>query len=251
MTDEIRNVSDFGKISTNPEKDYSCYCPKCRKMSYGHFQRFGNKVELGIITGELKLRLGYVPDLLLDLYLNSYDGSSLVCVYICRQCHNEMFLIKHTINGKPTLSFVYSTALQYDASCVPEGVNYYMEQALKSRSISAYSAAMAMYRSALEFLLYENGFDENRLADKIKSFKDNPPAWATSLSSQLMGVIKDLGNDSVHPNGGDISEQEKFDFEMLEAVEETLNELIERAYILPQREKERLSVLSKASRKTN
>ncbi len=122
---------------------------------------------------------------------------------------------------------------------------------LSSPNLGAYSAVMAMYCSTLEFLLYENGFDENRLVDKIKSFKDNPLAWATSLSSQFMDVIKDLGNNSVHPNGGDISEQEKFDFEMLETVEETMNELIERAYILPKREKDRLHVLSNASRKTN
>lgn len=42
----------------------------------------------------------------------------------------------------------------------------------------------------------------------------------------------------------------RLSIEMLKTVE-TLNELIERAYILPQREKDRLSVLSKASRKTN
>lgn len=40
----------------------------------------------------------------------------------------------------------------------------------------------------------------------------------------------------MHLNSGDITEQGKFDFEMMETVEKTLNELIERVYIFPQRE---------------
>ena len=250
MTDKIRNISDFDEINQYNTGDILCYCPKCKRMSYGQFNYLvDDKLLYGIMNCIEKKRVNNYE--LSNYIKNIYEGSSSIYVHTCRQCHNETFLIRHTVDGEPTLTFVYSTALQYDTSCVPEGVNYYMGQAFKSKSVGAYSAAMAMYRSALEFLLYENGFDEKRLFDKIKSFEDNPPSWATSLSSQFMDVIKDLGNSSVHPNGGDISEQEKFDFEMLEVVEETMNELIERAYILPQREKERLSVLSKASRKTN
>lgn len=219
-------------------------------MSYGQFKYFISLGDLGNLKKHV--RINFSKDIEFKHCIeNIYDGGSSIYVHICRQCHNETFLIRHTVDGKPTLTFLYSTALQYDTSCVPEGINYYMGQAFKSKSVGAYSAAMAMYRSALEFLLYESGFDENRLVDKIKSFEDKPPDWATSLSSQFMGIIRELGNDSVHPNRGNISEQEKFDFDMLEAVEITLNELIERAYILPQKERDRLSVLSKASRKVN
>lgn len=216
-------------------------------MSYGQLNLLQKRWTLQAIKNDVG---GYLDNHKLNVFIKeTYNGDSLVYVHTCRQCHNETFLIKHTVDGEPTLTFVYSTVLQYDTSCVPEGINYYMGQAFKSKSVGAYSAAMAMYRSALEFLLYESGFDENRLVDKIKSFEDKPPDWATSLSSQFMGIIRELGNDSVHPNRGNISEQEKFDFEMLEAVEETLNELIERAYILPQREKDRLSILSKINKR--
>lgn len=249
MTNEIHEVSDFDKINPYCAEDVLCYCPKCKRMSYGQFKYL---MDNRAISGMMYQIGEYADNFQIDYYLkNLYEGKSSICVHTCRQCHNETFLIRHTVDGEPTLTFVYSTSLQYDTSCVPDGINYYMGQAFKSKSVGAYSAAMAMYRSALEFLLYESEFKESRLVDKIKSFEKTPPAWATSLSSQFMDIIRELGNDSVHPNGGSISEQEKFDFEMLEAVEETLNELIERAYILPQREKERLSVLSKASRKTN
>lgn len=249
MNDEIRNLSDLDETELRIDKDFACYCPKCKRMSYGQFNLLQKRWILQAIKNDVE---GYLDNHKLNVFIKeTYSGDSLVYVHTCRQCHNETFLIKHTVDGEPTLTFVYSTVLQYDTSCVPEGINYYMGQAFKSKSVGAYSAAMAMYRSALEFLLYESGFDENRLVDKIKSFEDKPPDWATSLSSQFMGIIRELGNDSVHPNRGNISEQEKFDFDMLEAVEITLNELIERAYIFPQKEKDRLSVLSKASRKVN
>lgn len=215
-------------------------------MSYGQLNLLQKRWTIQAIKNDV----GYLDNHKLNVFIKeTYNGDSLVYVHTCRQCHNETFLIKHTVDGEPTLTFVYSTVLQYDTSCVPEGINYYMGQAFKSKSVGAYSAAMAMYRSALEFLLYHSGFNENRLVDKIKSFEDKPPDWATSLSSLFMDIIRELGNDSVHPNGGDISEQEKFDFKMLEAVEETMNELIERAYILPQREKDRLSILSNINKR--
>lgn len=249
MNDEIRNLSDLDETELRIDKDFACYCPKCKRMSYGQLNLLQKRWTLQAIKNDVGR---YLDNHKLNVFIKeTYNGDSLVYVHTCRQCHNETFLIKHTVDGEPTLTFVYSTVLQYDTSCVPEGINYYMGQAFKSKSVGAYSAAMAMYRSALEFLLYESGFDENRLVDKIKSFEDKPPDWATSLSSQFMGIIRELGNDSVHPNRGNISEQEKFDFDMLEAVEITLNELIERAYILPQKERDRLSVLSKASRKVN
>lgn len=249
MNDEIRNLSDLDEKELCIDKDFACYCPKCKRMSYGQFNLLQKRWTYQAIKNDVG---GYINNHKLNVFIKeTYSGGSSVYVHTCRQCHNETFLIRHTMDGEPTLTFVYSTSLQYDTSCVPDGINYYMGQAFKSKSIGAYSAAMAMYRSALEFLLYESGFDENRLVDKIKSFEITPPDWATSLSSQFMDIIRELGNDSVHPNDGDISEQKKFDFDMLEAVEETLNELIERAYILPQRERERLSVLSKASRKAN
>lgn len=248
MKDKIEELSDFDNIDIYEADDILCYCPKCKKMSYGQFMYLPN----GEDFSEIMDSGVFDEDYDLDYYLkNTYNGRSSICIHKCRQCLNETFLIRHTVDGEPTLTFVYSTSLQYDTSGVPDGINYYMGQAFKSKSVGAYSAAMAMYRSALEFLLYESEFKESRLVDKIKSFEKTPPAWATSLSSQFMDIIRELGNDSVHPNGGDISEQEKFDFEMLEAVEITMNELIERAYILPQKERDRLSILNKVGKKTN
>lgn len=246
MKDKIGESSDFDSIDTYEADDILCYCPKSKK-SYNQFRYLPN----GKDFSEIIYSGVFDEDYDLDYYLkNTYNGCSLICIHKCRQCFNETFLIKHTVDEEsPT--FVYSTSLQYDISCVLDGINYYMGQVFKSKSAGAYSVAMVMYRSALEFLLYHSGLNEGRLVDKIKSFEDKPPDWATSLNSKFMDIIRELGNDSVHSNGGDISEQEKFDFDMLEAVEIALNELIERAYILPQRKKERLSVLSKASRNTN
>ena len=47
----------------------------------------------------------------------------------------------------------------------PEGVAFYLDQAAKSHSVGANSAAIAMYRGALEHLLFQQGYKTGMLAN--------------------------------------------------------------------------------------
>src|SRR6266487_4665846 len=49
----------------------------------------------------------------------------------------------------------------------PEGVAYYLDQAARAESVDANSAAVAMYRAALEHLLYEQGYKAKMLGPKL------------------------------------------------------------------------------------
>ncbi len=191
-------------------KDAECYCPVCKE------NRFGMISEIS-------------------------DKNPVIISHTCRQCDSETIVICHKIDGKETLSFVYSTKLGYSSSYVVDSVNYYMGQAFMSKTSGAYSASMAMYRAALECLLFDQGFKNGMLSNKIKEFEDKRPEWSRGLDNEFMGIIKDLGNDSIHPNKGNIDVQKKFDEESLSDVELTLIQLIERAYVQPAKEMERLN----------
>jgi hypothetical protein len=49
----------------------------------------------------------------------------------------------------------------------PKGVAYYLDQAHRATSVGANSAAIAMFRAALEFTLYGPGFTARMLGPKI------------------------------------------------------------------------------------
>ncbi|MEO8699129.1 MAG: hypothetical protein ABI867_03770 [Kofleriaceae bacterium] len=53
------------------------------------------------------------------------------------------------------------------------------------------------------------------------------------LHPDFLKVINDLGNGSIHPNGGDIGKQDAFDSELLSHVRETMRELLDLVYEEP------------------
>lgn len=80
----------------------------------------------------------------------------------------------------------------------PYEVKYYIDQAFRAKSVNALSAAMSMYRSALEWLLYEQGYQSGMLGAKISSLekdidKGQAPKWAISMHPELLKTIKDIG----------------------------------------------------------
>ena len=211
----LENFNNFFAIASRYSEecpyDAECYCPVCKENRFGKI-----------------LRLSF---------------ERTIFSHICRQCGSETFVIRHNIDGKETLSFVYSTKLGYSSSYVVDSVNYYMGQAFISKTAGAYSSSMAMYRAALECILFDQGFKNGNLFNKIKEFEKNRPDWSNELDNEFMDIIRELGNDSVHPNEGDIDIQKKFDEDSLGDVELTLIQLIEKAYVQPAMQKERLNHL--------
>ncbi|MDY7229756.1 DUF4145 domain-containing protein [Hyalangium rubrum] len=136
----------------------------------------------------------------------------------------------------------------------PKAVAYYLDQAARAQSAGARSAAIAMYRSALEHLLEDQGFKDGMCGQKVskleKAIKDsNAPAWAKDLDPQVMRVLSHLGNGVLHTNGGDITKQENATPELVQAIMVTFEELLEVVYEQPAARAARQRILTEAASK--
>ena len=135
----------------------------------------------------------------------------------------------------------YSIATEH----TPEQVAYYLEQAHKAKSVGANSAAVTMYRAALEQLLYnkgytdevltQKGFNTTMLNSKIKALTNDISSgkadkWVNDLDVSVLTIIKELGNGAIHTNGGDIKKQTLLDNEIIEILDTIFEEILDVAY---------------------
>lgn len=134
----------------------------------------------------------------------------------------------------------------------PYEVKFYIDQASRARMMGALSAAMAMYRSALEWILYNQGYTTGMLGKRIEALKNdiehnNAPGWADSINPMFFTAIKNIGNGAIHTNDGDISRQSTIDKKLIETVDIVLAELLDVIYEQPFRRKNNLDKLKAAS----
>jgi len=133
----------------------------------------------------------------------------------------------------------------------PVSIAYYLDQAYKAQSASAHTAAIAMYRAAIEHLLFDQVYKMRQLGQKIAALiqaveDGGGPQWARKLDMEFLQVLKDLGNYSIHSNDGDVSAQSVFDQSLLAQVQATVLELLEIVYEEPLRRAARLKALTSA-----
>lgn len=171
----------------------------------------------------------------------------------CPQCLTVKFAMLFTKNDTPQVVIIYADSDSFGTPNTPKEVNYYLDQAQKSHNMGANSASVAMFRAALEQLLYNQGFTNGMLGQKLKDLEkeiDNPvattPLWVKSLDIEFLEAIKELGNTSIHTNGGNIEAQEKLDSDLVSALQITFFELIDRVYEQPIRTANRKAQLQAA-----
>lgn len=186
---------------------------------------------------------------------NGYGPTNPVLAGLsCFQCKLDGSALLCDGPAGDDLVIVWPKAAGLSTPNTPTAVGYYLDQAARSESVGARSAATAMYRAALEQLLYEQGFDTGMLNAKITALEaainnnsSTTPAWARRLEPDFLKVIKDLGNGAIHPNGGDISKQDALDADLLRHVHATMHELLDLVYEEPRRRAERLAALRSAA----
>lgn len=172
---------------------------------------------------------------------------------ICLQCESNTLLLLYNGPEEVELAVLHNTYSGCVTPNTPKEVKYYIDQAFRSRSVGAVSAAMAMYRSALEWLLYEQRFTAGMLAQKVNELesgikKQTAPKWALDIDTAFLTAIKDIGNGAMHTNGGDITKQNNIDKELLELVDIVFTELLDKIYEQPLRSTSNLAKLrAKAS----
>jgi hypothetical protein len=96
---------------------------------------------------------------------------------------------------------VFPASIEGDVATpeTPPGVAFYLDQAARCHSVGANSAAITMFRSALEWLLLDQGFTEPMLGPKRKALNraleaGTAPQWASDLDPEFLDVIRQLGN---------------------------------------------------------
>ena len=149
----------------------------------------------------------------------------------CLQCKSKACLIIQKMNNEVKEIILYEKNGGCASKNSPEGVKYYLNEAKLSKQIGANSASMAMYRAALDFLLYEQGYTKGMLGKKIgKIEKDREnncgPKWVMEIEPQFLEAIK-----------------EEIDERLLNLVDIVFSELLDKIYEQPIRSKKNLEIL--------
>lgn len=170
----------------------------------------------------------------------------------CRQCHVESHGLYYAGPNGNDLVIVRSVAGGTSTPNTPESVKFYLDQAARSEGSSARSAAVAMYRAALEQLLHEQGFATGMLGGKITALEakvaaGTAPKWAAELDTEFLRVIKDLGNGAIHTNGGDVMQQAALDDALIVEVRATFEVLLDLVNEVPAKKAASLAKLKAAA----
>ena len=96
----------------------------------------------------------------------------------CLQCSTEFTsLIYRGCNGSSLAVFLNRYGGPRTPH-TPKDIAFYLDQAHRAQTAGANSAALAMYRGALEHLLFEHGYRSGVLAGKIEQFMEDIHAIA-------------------------------------------------------------------------
>jgi hypothetical protein len=169
----------------------------------------------------------------------------------CVQCSAGFSAVIYQSPTGPALAILPDHYGGLSTPRTPLEVGYYLDQAHRSRSVGANSAAVAMFRAALEAILYREGYQKRMLGPKIgeleAAIKDGSARkWARDLNTEFLKVIKRLGDGGIHPNDGKIETQAALDSALLIAMDVTFAELIFSIYEQEHDQGERLATLNAA-----
>ncbi len=170
-------------------------------------------------------------------------------VATCLQCGSWLSLVVYPGPDGVRLVALPETYGGLSTPNTPDGVKYYLDQAERANSVGALSAAIVMYRSALEHLLHEQGFTEGMLGKRLEALEKaaNPPPWRDQLHPDYLGVVNSLANAAVHANNGDVSQQAIFEEQLLREVRELFAELLDLVYERQAKTASRLARLQAAA----
>ncbi len=199
------------------------FCPVCGASRRQKVERFSSNHGVDIIDPGHKIEFKQFP---------------IVHIATCLQCRTKSTMVLYKGPERLELAILRNAYGGSVTENTPEEVKYYLDQAYRSRMLSALSAAMAMYRSALEWILFEQGYRNGMLGAKISKLEEDignniAPKWANDMPIELLSAIKNIGNSAMHTNGGDISKQKQIDGSLIELVDVVFAELLDVIYEQP------------------
>jgi hypothetical protein len=162
---------------------------------------------------------------------------------VCLQCDHIYLIVVHPGPNGVEIAALPSSYGGLATPRTPKAVAYYLDQANRARSVGALSAAAAMYRAALDQLLFHEGFQNGTLGVKLRDLEaaSPPPPWYSDLDPAYLTVINLIGSGAIHPNDGNVDRQKVIDRKITEAVDALFTEILDLIYERPGKKKERLS----------
>lgn len=182
------------------------------------------------------------------------DIVPMLMTFSCVQCDSKFSVLVHKESGGVSLAIFPEGRGTLATPHTPNAVVYYLDQVQKCWSIGAFSAAISMYRVALDHLLYGEGFRKGMVGQKVEVLEKaiesgTAPDWARDLNTRYLEVLNKLATYALHPNEGDVTPQLVFDQDLLVAVKATFQELLVRVFELPHQQEDRLTTLEGALRR--
>lgn len=166
----------------------------------------------------------------------------------CVQCDAVFTAIIYPGPVGPSLAVLPSCRGGLTTRNTPAAVAFYLDEAHKAQSVGANSAAIAMFRGALEHILFRQRYKTGTCGAKVAALsrdikKGTAPKWALELDTEFLKVLKALGDGAVHPNDGDVDKQAARDNSLLAQVKETFQMLLYLVYEVPHEKNQRLEAL--------
>lgn len=239
------HMAFFGDPATSGS---DMYCPPCggyrrmnvkrlycaaKKFVHRKHKSVAEAIEVGVYEHDLQA----VPQL-----------TPALMHYSCVQCETLFTAVLYRGAAGPALAVLPSVPAGVTTPHTPAVVAYYLDQAGKSQATGAHSAAVAMYRAALDQVLFDQGFEQRMCGQKIdeleKAIQDErAPNWARDLDTDHMWVLKRLADRALHADGGSDTSLSQFDLELVVVVQQTFEWLLKLIYELPGEKQERLGSL--------
>jgi hypothetical protein len=171
-----------------------------------------------------------------------------VFLLTCVQCETGFTAVIYRGPDAPTLLVLPSGRGGITTPHTPSVVAYYLDQAHRAKIMGGYTAAVAIFRAALESLLHEQGYTARMLGPKLAELEaaiaaKTAPQWALELDTAFLKVIKDLGNASIHTSDGDIAKQAALDADLVSRVNQTFQMLLYLVYEIPHKKADMLDAL--------
>lgn len=184
-----------------------------------------------------------------DIESQTVPGTPGLSMATCIQCELRHDVVVHTGPDGPEIAIFSPERGGFSTPNTPDGVKHYLDQAHRAESVGATSAAVTMYRSAFEMLLFQQSYVSGMLHKKIEDLlaDANAPAWREQIDPDYLKVMKALGNAATHPNDGDIEKQKTLDRSLLIQVRAVFEELLDLVYERPVKEAERKARLTAAA----
>ena len=234
-------------IRLNKDLVGNMYCPKCcadRRMivSLQYSENYLKEILLQNNIGEDPCIKEIKSKLLLSLW-----------TFKCVQCDTYFTVVFYSGANGTEMAILPSCNGAVVTPNTPPSVAYYLDQAYRAKSIGANSACIAMYRGALEQLMYQQGFQKGMLDNKIKKLEEEildgtAPQWAKEFGTDYLFYIKKLGNGAIHPNEGDVEKQKELDNQLIEIVDVLFAKLLYKIYEEPNKELERNNIIKEKAK---